>query len=142
MPTLPVEMFNNIPDFLKRISEVATTKEERDILLLGSLVTQSVAFPKITGKYGDNPVNANLYLFISAKASAGKGILIHCRKLIDPIHLSIRQQAKLMKQKYEVDSKNTTQTRVKTTRWQNHKHRRKKCYLFQPIIVLRASLNY
>lgn len=103
MPTLPDEIFDTIPDFLKHITEVATSKEERDILLLGSLVTLSVAFPKVIGKYGDNPVNANLFLFIAAKASAGKGILIHCRKLIEPIHLAIRQQAKLMKQQYEVD---------------------------------------
>jgi hypothetical protein len=103
MPTLLPEVFDTIPEFLKRIIGVASTNEERDILLLGSLVTLSVAFPKLTGKYGDNPVNANLFIFISAKASAGKGILIHCRKLVEPIHLALRQQAKLMKQQFEVD---------------------------------------
>jgi len=103
MPTLPDEIFDTIPEFLKQITNVGTTKEERDILLLGSLVTLSVAFPKLIGKYGDNPVNANLFIFISAKASAGKGILIHCRKLVEPIHLALRNQAKLMKQQFEVD---------------------------------------
>lgn len=103
MPTLPDAVFNTIPEFLKHITQVATTKEERDILLLGSLVTLSVAFPKLIGKYGDNPVNTNLFIFISAKASAGKGILIHCRKLVEPIHLALRNQAKIMKQQFEVD---------------------------------------
>ncbi len=103
MPTLPDAVFDTIPEFLKHITEVATTKEERDILLLGSLVTLSVAFPKLIGKYGDNPVNTNLFIFISAKASAGKGILIHCRKLVEPIHLALRNQAKIMKQQFEVD---------------------------------------
>ena len=103
MPTLPDAVFDTIPEFLKHITEVATTKEERDILLLGSLVTLSVAFPKLIGKYGDNPVNTNLFIFISAKASAGKGILIHCRKLVEPIHLALRNQAKIMKQQLEVD---------------------------------------
>jgi Protein of unknown function (DUF3987)/VirE N-terminal domain len=103
MPTLPDAVFDTIPEFLKHITGVATTKEERDILLLGSLVTLSVAFPKLIGKYGDNPVNTNLFIFISAKASAGKGILIHCRKLVQPIHLAIRQQAKVMKQQFEAD---------------------------------------
>lgn len=103
MPTLPDAVFDTIPEFLKHITQVATTKEERDILLLGSLVTLSVAFPKLIGKYGDNPVNTNLFIFISAKASAGKGILIHCRKLVEPIHLALRNQAKLMKQQFEVD---------------------------------------
>ncbi len=103
MPTLPDDVFNTIPEFLKHITNVATTKEERDILLLGSLVTLSAAIPKLIGKYGDNPVNANLFIFISAKASAGKGILIHCRKLVEPIHLALRNQAKIMKQQFEVD---------------------------------------
>ena len=103
MPTLPDDVFNTIPEFLKYITNVATTKEERDILLLGSLVTLSAAIPKLIGKYGDNPVNANLFIFISAKASAGKGILIHCRKLVEPIHLALRNQAKIMKQQFEVD---------------------------------------
>jgi hypothetical protein len=103
MPTLPDALFDTIPEFLKHITQVATTKEERDILLLGSLVTLSVAFPKLIGKYGDNPVNTNLFIFISAKASAGKGILIHCRKLVEPIHLALRNQAKIMKQQFEVD---------------------------------------
>jgi len=103
MPTLPDAVFDTIPVFLKHITEVANTKEERDILLLGSLVTLSVAFPNLFGKYGDNTVNANLFIFISAKASAGKGILIHCRKLVQPIHLEIRQQAKIMKQQFEAD---------------------------------------
>lgn len=103
MPTLPDEILNSVPDFLKKIVDVANNKEERDILFLGSLVTLSVAFPKLIGKYADNPVNANLFIFISAKASAGKGVLIHCRKLVEPIHNALRQQAKLMKQQYDAD---------------------------------------
>lgn len=103
MPTLPDDIFNTIPDFLQQITQVSTTKEERDILLLGSLVTLSVAFPKIVGKYGDNPANANLFIFISAKASGGKGILIHCRKLVEPIHDALREQAKLLKKQYDAE---------------------------------------
>lgn len=102
MPTLPDGIFNSIPEYLKQITNVAATSEERDILLLGSLVTLSVAFPKLVGKYGDNPVNSNLFIFVSAKASAGKGILIHCRKLVEPIHMQLREQAKLLKRQYEV----------------------------------------
>jgi hypothetical protein len=103
MPTLPDDIFNTIPDYLQQITTVATTKEERDILLLGSLVTLSVALPKIIGKYGDNPVNANLFIFISAKASGGKGILIHCRKLVEPIHNALRDQAKILKKQFDAE---------------------------------------
>lgn len=101
MHTLPDEIFDTLPDFLKCITKVANGKEERDILLLGSIVTLSVAFPKIQGRYGDKNMNANLFLFITAKASAGKGILIHCRKLVEPIHDELRGHAKILKQHYD-----------------------------------------
>lgn len=113
MPTLPDAIFNTIPEYLKQITNVATTNEERDILLLGSLVTLSVAFPKLIGKYGDNHVNANLFIFVSAKASAGKGILIHCRKLVDPIHDQLRDQAKLLKRQYEIELQAYNANKVK-----------------------------
>lgn len=103
MPNLPDDIFNTLPDFLKEIVKVATTKEERDILLLGSIVTMSVAVHKIYGKYRDTIVNANLFILLTGKASAGKGILIHCRKLIDPIHEALRDLAKNMKRQYEID---------------------------------------
>lgn len=115
MPTLLDSVFETIPDFLKRITIVATTKEERDILLLGSLATLSVAFPKVIGKYADNPVNANLFVFIAAKASAGKGILIHCRKLIEPIHQAIRQEAKLMRQRFDLEMQDYNSNKAKNT---------------------------
>ncbi|MBK8775869.1 MAG: DUF3987 domain-containing protein [Saprospiraceae bacterium] len=138
MPTLPDAVFDTIPEFLKHITEVATTKEERDILLLGSLVTLSVAFPKLIGKYGDNPVNTNLFIFISAKASAGKGILIHCRKLVEPIHLALRNQAKIMKQQFEVDMQEYNANKGKDANTEKPQKPPQKCCSFLPIIVQQA----
>jgi len=103
MPTFPDEIFGTLPTFLQAITDVATTKEEKDILLLGSLVTLSVAFPKITGRYGEKNMNANLFLFITAKASAGKGTLVHCQKLVELIHDELRGQAKILKSQYDCD---------------------------------------
>src|SRR5690606_30688641 len=48
-------------------------------------------------------VRPNLYLFISAQASAGKGRLVHCRQLVTPIHKMLRQQAKMLKQQFEIE---------------------------------------
>jgi len=101
MPKLPDSIFPTLPVFLQNIVSVANSREERDILLLGSLVTLSVAMPNIVGKYDDKYMSANLFIFITAKASAGKGILIHCRKLVEPIHFSLREKAKNMKREYE-----------------------------------------
>ena len=101
MPTLPDEIFPLLPDFLQRIVRVAASKEERDILLLGSIVTLSSCLPNVVGYYDDKKVNANLFLFITAQASAGKGRLIHCRQLVAPVHKAMREQAALLKKDYD-----------------------------------------
>jgi hypothetical protein len=101
MPTLPDEIFPLLPDFLQRIVHIAASKEERDILLLGSIVALSSCLPKLIGYYDDKKINANLFLFITAQASAGKGRLIHCRQLVNPIHKAMREQAALLKKEYE-----------------------------------------
>ena len=102
-PTLLDSLFPQLPDFLKRVISVADSKEERDILLLGSIVALSACFPKIYGIYDGKKVYSNLFLFITAQASAGKGRLVHCKQLVKPIHMFLREQAKLLKQQYELD---------------------------------------
>jgi len=103
LPTFAQEVYENLPDFLKSVISIATTDEERDILILGSVVSLSACLQKLFGIYDGKKVFANLYLFITAQASAGKGRLIHCKQLVKPIHLQMIEQGKLMKQQYEVD---------------------------------------
>lgn len=103
LPTLPESLFPQLPDFLQRICKVAETNEERDILLLGSLVTLSSCMPVVYGIYHNKKVFANLFLFVSAQASAGKGRLNHCRQLVKPIHDNLKELSRMMKQQYEVD---------------------------------------
>lgn len=103
LPTLPDSVFENLPEFLKKVLAKCHTKEERDTLLLGALVTLSSCFPKFYSIYDDKKVFANLYLFITAQASAGKGKLVHCKQLVMPIHLEMRQETKLLKEQYDLD---------------------------------------
>lgn len=103
MPTFPDSLFSELPDFLKRVVQIATSNEERDILLLGSLVAISACLPKLSGIYDGKRVYSNLFLFITAPASAGKGRLVHCRQLVNPVHKEFREQAKLHKQHYELE---------------------------------------
>jgi hypothetical protein len=94
MRTFPNSIFDDIPEFLKKVTKIATSNEERDILLLGSLVSISSCLHKVSGIYDSNRVYSNLYLFITAKASAGKGRLVHCRQLVYPIHKKLREENK------------------------------------------------
>ncbi|MCK0131464.1 YfjI family protein [Flavobacteriaceae bacterium F08102] len=63
----------------------------------------SACFPKLYGIYDGKKVFSNLFLFITAQASAGKGRLVHCRQLVNPIHKELREEAKLHKQHFELE---------------------------------------
>jgi hypothetical protein len=100
-PVLPSHIYDTLPLFLKDCIKPATTNEERDILLLGTLTTLSACFPSIYGIYDGKKVMANLYLFVTAPASAGKGRLTQCKQLVQPIHKLKREQSTTMKKEYE-----------------------------------------
>lgn len=101
LPNLPDSIFPELPELLQQVTEVATSKEERDLLLLGSLVAISACLPKFFGKYDGRRVFSNLFLFVTAQASAGKGRMVLCRQLVQPIHKELRDQAKMLKHQYE-----------------------------------------
>lgn len=103
MPTFPKSLYPELPEFLQKIIAVATSDEEKDILLLGSLTAISACLPKVYGIYDGKKVFSNLFLFITAQASAGKGRLVHCRQLVNPIHKELREEAKLHKQHFELE---------------------------------------
>ncbi|HRZ97528.1 MAG TPA: DUF3987 domain-containing protein [Paludibacter sp.] len=93
--SFPPEIFDQLPDLLRRITVKGTSPEDKDILLLGSLVSMSSCLPNIYGVYAEREVFANLFLFVTAQASAGKGRLTLCRKLVEPIHKALREQNKV-----------------------------------------------
>jgi hypothetical protein len=101
LPTFPDEIYSNLPDLLQRVVAKSNSPEDRDLLLLGSLVTISACLPKIYGVYAEREVYPNLFLFITAQASAGKGRLTLCRKLVDPIHKALREVSKLEFEEYQ-----------------------------------------
>lgn len=102
-PVLPIHIYDTLPAFLKDCIKPATTNEERDILLLGTLTTLSACLPTIYGIYDGKKVMANLYLFVTAPASAGKGRLTQCKQLVQPIHKLKREQSTAMKKEYEAN---------------------------------------
>ncbi|MCU7551956.1 DUF3987 domain-containing protein [Chitinophagaceae bacterium LB-8] len=102
MPNIPASVYADLPEFLKQVVAYAASNEERDLLLLGSLVALSACLPTFYGIYDGKKVYPNMYLFLTAKASAGKGRLVHCKQLVLPIHYHLRDQAKLLKKEHEL----------------------------------------
>ena len=84
-PTFWREVRKKLPHIIEEIAACANSAEDADILILGSIVTLSSCLPNIYGIYGDRVVYPNLFLFVTAPASAGKGRLTLCRKLVQPI---------------------------------------------------------
>lgn len=114
LPTIPETVYHNLPDFLQRVTAKATSAEDKDLLLLGSLVAISPCLPNIYGVYAERNVYPNLFLFVTAQASAGKGRLTLCRKLVEPIHKALREQSKAEQQEYQRQLTEYTMTKDKT----------------------------
>ena len=90
-----------MPDFLLQVTAKATSAEDKDLLLLGSLVVISACLPNVFGNYDERRVYPNLFLFLTASASAGKGRLTLCRKLVYPIHKALRERYKVLYDNYK-----------------------------------------
>jgi hypothetical protein len=104
MPTFSDALYDTIPDFLKEVVQPASSDEERDIMLLGALTAFSACFPNLFGIYDEQKVHSNLYLFVTAPASAGKGKLNQVKQLVTPIHKLHREQAKVLQQQYDAET--------------------------------------
>ncbi|MEZ7914031.1 DUF3987 domain-containing protein [Macellibacteroides fermentans] len=102
LPAFPKEIFETLPGLLHAITSNADSPEDADLLLLGSLTVFSACMPNVYGVYGQHEVFPNLFLFVTAKASAGKGRLSLCRRLVEPIHQMMRQQCKAEQEEYKL----------------------------------------
>lgn len=80
------EVKTQLPQLLQNIVNNTSSDAEADMMLVGAITTISAALPNIYGIYDQNVVYTNLYLFVSAKASSGKGHLSMCKHLTKPIH--------------------------------------------------------
>ena len=91
----------DFPVFLQKVMEMAESDEERDLLLLGSIAALSACLGKVYGIYDNRKVYPNLFLFVTARASAGKGRLTLCKKLVQKVHRSLRQEAENLQELYQ-----------------------------------------
>ena len=100
LPTFSQEVCNLLPNLLVEVVNKAKDFEDADLLTLGSLTALSACLPHISGIYAEREVFPNLFLFISAQASAGKGRLSLCRYLVKPIHDNLKKLYKLEMEEY------------------------------------------
>ena len=113
MPTFSQDIYGLLPNFLTQIINKAKNYEDADLLILGSLTVISACLPNVSGYYAEREVFPNLFTFISAQASAGKGRLTLCRHLVKPIHDNLKkhyaiemEEYRQLQNEYSQDKKN------------------------------------
>ncbi len=92
MQTFSDKVKDHLPDFLKNIADNAISNEDADLLILGTLTVVSACLPNISGIYAGREVFPNLFLFVTAQASSGKGRLTLCRYIVEYIHKQLREE--------------------------------------------------
>lgn len=101
LPTFSDRISGNLPYFLQKVAEKGDKPDETDILILGAVTVVSACLPNIHGEYDGLEVFPNLFLFVTAQASAGKGRLNLCRNIALPIHHHLRDLYDAAKMDYE-----------------------------------------
>ena len=104
MPTLPLfpdSVFDTLPDFLKRVTDLMNTQQDRSLMLIGSIATVSCALLPLTTLYFGKTLYSNMFLFVPGPAGSGKGKLDFCFRLVRPIHKEKHKCWQTAKEEYK-----------------------------------------
>lgn len=85
LPTFSGMVMDSLPVFLRQVAAKAKSEQDADMLILGTLTVLSACMPNVSGMYDDRIFYPNIYLFVTAPASAGKGRLTLCRHIVQRI---------------------------------------------------------
>lgn len=86
LPLFPDTVFEALPDFLWKVTNLMNTPQERSLVLIGGIVTLSSALLPLSAIYFGKTTYPNMYLFVPGPAGSGKGRLDFCFRLVRPIH--------------------------------------------------------
>lgn len=104
LPAFSPQLRGKLPAFLEKVAANSNSPEDADILILGTMAVISACLPHIFGVYADRTVYPNIFLFVTAKASSGKGRLALCRYIVEPIHDRLREinEAEIIEYKHKL----------------------------------------
>ncbi|MDC1324545.1 DUF3987 domain-containing protein [Flavobacteriaceae bacterium] len=102
-PTFDEQLFDNLPEVLRKGTMAFTDPRERDVFFTGALSILSGCLPNVSGVYAQQTVFPNLFSFIIAPAASGKGALKFAKVLADPYQESILEQSNQDKSIYDAE---------------------------------------
>jgi hypothetical protein len=86
-------IFENLPQLIKKVCDVFEEQHEKELMLLSTLCVLSGCLPNVFGVYDNRIYYPNIYVFIVAPPSSGKGNLIYAKRLADKIHKQIKEES-------------------------------------------------
>ena len=93
-PFLSADIYDYLPQILKRATEVIPIHREKDMLLLGALSVFGGCIHNFKGVYGGKTVHTNVYVFVIAPPASGKGVLIQAKTLAQEYHNKLVEESK------------------------------------------------
>ncbi len=85
-PSIPDEIFDNLPIMIQKALLPARDNRQRDMLLMGVLAILSGCLPHIKLVYSRKSYSPHFYFFGVAHAGTGKGIVELAHLLAEPLH--------------------------------------------------------
>lgn len=105
LPLLPENIYPTLPEILRKATDTMNIRQEKDLILIGSIATLSSALLPFRTIYHGRTIFPNMFLFVPGPAGSGKGRLDFCYRLVRPIHTEKRDawQNAVAEYKQELD---------------------------------------
>jgi len=100
-PVFSQSIINGMPAIIRDIAVKLSSDRERDTFITGALSVLSGCLYSVEGIYDGNIIYPNLYSFVIAPASTGKGVLKIARQLGDHLHKKLLKESEEAKAVYE-----------------------------------------
>lgn len=101
LPLFDESIYSDLPGILDKAVSTMNIRQEKDLVLIGSIVTLSCALLPFRTIFHGRTIFPNLFLFVPGPAGSGKGRLDFCYRLVRPIHNEKRDAWQLAQAEYK-----------------------------------------
>lgn len=91
-PFIDNQVYDHLPELLKKGCRAFDDNRERDVFLTGALTTLSGCLNSVKGVYRNDEVYTNLNCFIVAPPASGKSALRYAKDICMPLHKKLQTQ--------------------------------------------------
>lgn len=101
LPLFEHTVYENLPRILNEAVSTMNIQQEKDLILIGSIVTLSSSLLPFRTIFHGRTIFPNMFLFVPGPAGSGKGRLDFCYRLVKPIHNEKRDAWQLAQTEYK-----------------------------------------